>query len=128
MQVSSYRPLLEVAVLSLVAFVIHKTVFYIFPSESENTFRYSIAILYLIFSIFSFVIITILVQVRRKNIDSVGNTFMLLTCLKMVAAYVLLHPILYSELDVRIEKVNFFLVFVAFLLIETIVTARILNK
>ena len=66
---------------------------------------------------------------KAKNIDSVGNTFMLLTCVKMVLAYVLLHPILESvNANVASEKTNFFVIFAVFLTIETAVSIRLLNK
>jgi hypothetical protein len=66
---------------------------------------------------------------KEKNIDSVGQTFLLLTSIKMVVAYVLLHPILQSTNQLlTAEKVNFFITFALFLTIETVVTIRILNK
>jgi hypothetical protein len=66
---------------------------------------------------------------KEKNIDSVGQTFLLLTSIKMIIAFILLHPILQSTNQLMTpEKMNFFFTFAVFLAIETIVTIRILNK
>ncbi|MBK9225193.1 MAG: hypothetical protein IPO23_12295 [Flavobacterium sp.] len=95
----------------------------------EAAFHYSLLTLYLFFLICSSVIVFILIKVMKKNIDIVGQTFLLLTSIKMVVAYILLHPILQeSNKLVASEKINFYSVFALFLIIETIVTIRILNK
>jgi hypothetical protein len=66
---------------------------------------------------------------KEKNIDSVGQTFLLVTSIKMALAYVLLHPILQNTSKlITPEKSNFFLIFAVFLTIETLVTIRMLNK
>jgi hypothetical protein len=53
--------------------------------------------------------------------------FMIATSIKMGIAYFLVRPILHVEPN-KIEKINFFAVFVLFLLLETLFTAKILNK
>lgn len=119
--------MVEAAVLSLIAFVCHLIIFP-FVASSTN-FMYAIPFLYGFFSACALVIIFILIRIKQKNIDSVGNTFMLLTCIKMVVAYVLLHPILNtSHNNLNAEKANFFLIFATLLVIETIVAIRMLNK
>ena len=81
------------------------------------------------FYVASAVIILVLIRIRQSNLDSVGYAFMFLTCVKMVFAYLLLHPILESDhLHVAAEKANSFGIFLLFLIIETSVTARMLNK
>jgi hypothetical protein len=129
MDVKKFRPVLETTVLSVFAWVLHELLFHFFFPELELAFRYKIAMLYGFFFTCSLVIVFILIQVRQKNIDSVGNTFMLLTCIKMVIAYILLHPILQLEhAEVASEKTNFFAVFALFLVIETLVTIGLLNR
>ena len=69
------------------------------------------------------------VKVKEKNIDNVGYTFLLITCIKMAVSYAVLYPILHSgNLNVKVEKIDFFIIFALFLTIETIVTIRILNN
>jgi hypothetical protein len=127
---NKYKPVLEVFFLSLVAFLIHKLFFFfIDKGNSTSGFRYSIPVLYLFFLVCSVIILLILIKIKEKNIDSVGQTFLLLTCIKMVVAYILLHPILQSTNQLMTpEKTNFFITFAMFLTIETVVTIRILNK
>lgn len=128
--IKKYKSLFEVFCLSIIAFLIHKTIFYSFGNQnSEQTFHYSLNTLYLIFSVFSFLIVGILAIVKEKNIDSVGNTYLLVTIIKMGVSYILLYPILQgTKTFMTSEKSNFIIVFLVFLTIETIVTIRILNK
>jgi hypothetical protein len=127
---NKYKPVLEVFFLSLVAFLIHKS-FFFFTNKVSITdgFRYSVPALYLFFLICSVIILLIVIKMKEKNINSVGQTFLLLTCIKMIVAYILLHPILQSTNQLMTpEKTNFFITFAIFLTIETVVTIRILNK
>lgn len=124
------RPLLTVIALTLIGLLIHKAVFYLWiPKAYEDHFLYSIPKLYLFFGLFSLVLIFILNEIKKRSIDNVGYTFLLLTCFKMVLAYALLKPILETALaQTPTEKMNFFTIFIYFLAIETIVTIRILNN
>ncbi len=130
MSLKKYRSLFIVFMAAIIGFVIHKTIFHFFvPQVFENGFLYSIAWLYTFFAVFSVVIIFILMKIKEKNIDNVGYTFLLLTSFKMVVAYVFLHPILSVNLPkTPTEKMNFFIIFIFFLIIETTVTIRILNN
>lgn len=129
MKLRNLRPVFELAGLSAVSFVLHTLWFYFFAEGRAQQFQYSLAALYGFFFISALLIITILIKVRQKYIDSVGNTFMLLTCIKSGVAYVLLRPILaMHHSDVALEKTNFFIIFALFLTIETFVTIRMLNK
>lgn len=127
---NKYKPVLEILFLSVVAFVIHKTIFFFAQNYfNADSFKYSLPVLYLFFLVCSLVILYVLIRVNDKNIDSVGQTFLLLTSSKMVIAYVLLYPILQStDKLITLEKINFFITFAVFLTIETFVTIRILNK
>lgn len=130
MNLKKYSLLLTLITASIVVFFIHKLFFFFFEyNEIENSFSYSLIQLYTFFLICSIGIILILIKVKKKNIDSVGNTFLLLTFLKMGLAYIVLYPILNSTTQfVKIEKINFFIIFAIFLTIETIVTIRLLNN
>jgi len=125
-----YRPLLEAIAMAGVAFGIHFALLHLaWPSVRMKAWQHSIELIYGFFFICSLIIVSILIKMKQKNIDSVGNAFMLLTCIKAVLAYVLLHPILESDQpDVAFEKANFFAVFAIFLAVETIVSIRLLQK
>lgn len=127
---NKYKPVLEVFFLSVIAFFIHELFFFFTDKASiKNEFMYSVPVLYLFFLVCSVIILFMLIRRKEKNIDSVGQTFLLLTSLKMVIAYILLHPILQSTNKLLTpEKINFFIIFAIFLTIETVVTIRILNK
>lgn len=129
MNPKSLRPILELLVVSALAFAGHMLLFQFVFSGRDANFLYTIPQLYGFFLGCSIVILSILIRMKRNNIDSVGNTFMLLTCIKMVLAYVLLHPILdATHTEVAAEKTNFFAIFALFLTIETTIAIRLLNK
>ncbi|MFT3794560.1 hypothetical protein [Flavobacterium sp.] len=129
MSLNSLRPILELLVVSALVFAGHMLLFQFVFSGRDAHFLYTIPQLYGFFVLCSVVILSILIRMKQKNIDSVGNTFMLLTCIKMVLAYVLLHPILAAtHSEVAAEKTNFFVIFALFLTIETTVAIRLLNR
>lgn len=124
-----FRPLFEAMTLAVVAFAIHFVALRQFWSTWTDYWQYSIGTIYGFFFVCSVIIVLLLIRMKQKNIDSVGNTFMLLTCVKAAAAYVMLHPILQAHHPhVKFEKANFFAVFAIFLAIETIVSIRMLQK
>ncbi|TBX71256.1 hypothetical protein EZL74_01755 [Flavobacterium silvisoli] len=99
-------------------------------SKSElSQWVYSVTTLYSIFFVFSLIIMSVLSFVRKKNLDYVGYTFLIATSLKMTIAYFLFRPILKATThEVSAEKTNFFIIFISFLAIETLLTIRILNN
>jgi hypothetical protein len=99
------------------------------PSLHEKTksFYYSIPQLYGLFFILALLVFGVVQKSAKKNFDSTGMVFMIATSIKMGIAYFLVRPILHVEPN-KIEKINFFAVFVLFLLLETLFTAKILNK
>jgi hypothetical protein len=114
----------------MLVYLAHKLVFFLNQDNPKvQGFHFSIETIYGFFFFCSLIILLILIKVKTKNIDSVGYTFLLVTCIKMAISYAVLYPILHSgNPNVRIEKVNFFIIFALFLAIETIVTVRILNN
>ena len=130
MNFKKFQPVLEVLILSSVVYLIHKLVFFLNDDNPKlQGFNFSIETIYEFFFTCSAIIVFILIIVKEKNIDNVGYTFLLITCVKMAVSYAVLSPILHSgNPNLSIEKLNFFLVFALFLTIETIVTARILNN
>ena len=104
-------------------------VFFSFFEFDTTQFKYSLLQLYLFFGLCSVVIIALLLVIRQKDLDIVGNTFLLATTIKMVACYLVARPILTNITQGNpLEKWNFFFLFILFLLLETVVTIVILNK
>jgi len=130
MKLKKYQALSEVFCLSLIVYTIHKLFFHFNDNNPKfQNFHYPIEVIYGFFFGFSILLLYVLILVKAKNIDHVGNTFMLITILKMGVSYVILSPILDSGLaNMAIEKINFFIVFALFLAIETVVSIRILNN
>lgn len=130
MNLKKYKPLATIFVISVVALVIHKLAFFLFLSHKlESSFTYSILVLYGFFLSCSVVILFILLKVKEKSLDNVGFTFLLLTSGKMLLSYLFLQPILNSNSpNSSSEKINFFIIFIFFLAIETLVSIRILNN
>ena len=127
---SKFKPVLDSLLFALLGFALHKVSFYFFVSrEFEGNFVYSILTLYIFFFCFSAAILFGLQNIKEINIDYVGYSFLLLTSLKIGAAFIFAKPILSNELPkTSIEKVNFFVIFIYFLAIETYLTIRILNN
>ena len=108
MNKTKYKSLVEILIASIVAFFIHKLFFIFFDYQKiEHSFYHSLTTLYFFFFICSISIVLFLLKVKSKNIDSVGNTFLLLTFLKMGLSYILLNPILNSSSQfLKVEKIN----------------------
>lgn len=121
---------LIVILATLFGFVVHEIITYLYASISfGNKFTYSIPLLYIVFCVFSLVIIGMMLKVKERNIDYVGYTFILLTSLKMAVAYLMMQPVFHHSYKVTpTDKMNFFIIFLYFLIIETILTIRILNN
>jgi hypothetical protein len=130
MKSNPYKPLLISLLFGIILLFLHKTLITFFaPQNFESSFVYSIPLLYIIFIVFTTIILFILIKINQKNINNVGFTFMLLTSIKMVIAYFILQPILDSKsVFAQSEKINFFVIFILFLIIETSITIRILNN
>ena len=130
MNLKKYQPILEVLFLSIVVYLAHKLFFFLNENDPKfQNFYFPIEVVYGFFFLCSILILFILIQVKTKNIDNVGYTFLLVTFIKMALSYAILYPILHSgNINARIEKINFFVIFALFLTIETAVTIRLLNE
>jgi hypothetical protein len=118
----------ELFFFSFSLYFIHRLVF-LLPTlnVAQESFYFSITFLHVLFFIFSKVILFIVKRVSEKSFDNTGMAFMMATFIKTGIVYFIIKPILDSK-DNQIEKLNVFFIFICFLLIETIVTMRILNK
>ncbi len=126
----TFKTFLHLFIISIIAFVINFfLVENVVPKHELVKWTYSIANLYSMFFVFSVVIMSLLLFVRTKNLDYVGYTYLIASSVKMGIAYFLLRPILATTTDENsTEKINFFIVFICFLAIETLLTIRILNN
>ncbi len=64
----------------------------------------------------------------KISFDNAGFVFIACSMIKMVTAYFFIQPLLEASSYLTIEKINFFVVFILFLAIETIIAIRILNN
>ena len=130
MNLKKYTSLITVVIAAVFGLIIHKTVsHFIIPKEFEDTFVYSTPMLYVLFAFLSLAIIVALIKVKEVALDYVGYAFLAFTTIKMVIAYGFLKPIINVNLPkTPTEKMNFFIVFIYFLAIETFLTVRILNN
>ncbi len=129
MTLKNLQPFIQIIILSLLAYIIDRLVFHLYYGSVEETFKHSIETIFGFFLFCSCAIIVLLIRVKKNNINSVGQTFLLVTSIKMALSYLLVRPILNSTTENGIiEKFNFLIVFAVFLTIETVVTIRILNN
>jgi hypothetical protein len=130
MNLKKNNPFLIVCIAAIAGLIIHKFfAYFIIPKVFEDAFIYSTPLLYGIFAMLSVVIVYLLKKVKKTAVDSVAYAFLALTTVKMVIAYAFLRPIIQLHLPkTPAEKLNFFVVFIYFLAIETLLTIRILNN
>ena len=128
MNLKNYKPLLPLLALAGLAYVVHKATFYVLDIDAAP-FYYSIETLYLLFLGLSIMVFVVLLKVKERSFDNVGMSFLLSTSIKMIVCYLILKHILQVTIQNNaIEKKNFFMMFILFLAIETILTIRILNE
>lgn len=129
MQPTEYKLLFKMFLAALFFYGIHKLVFFAFLPQSDAEFIYSIDLLYGFFFLASVLISLILFAVAKTNINNVGFTFLFLTVAKMGVAFFFLKPILSSaSAQKALEKMNFLVIFLVFLAIETVFAIKTLNK
>lgn len=128
MLLKNYKPILHLFFFALASYILHKTVFIFFDIPNQN-FHYSLESLYLIFFSFSTLFFIGLLKYGTKNFDNIGMMFMMGTLIQMFFCYLVLRPILNDKIqNVSVEKTNFFITFILFLLFETLITVRLLNE
>lgn len=130
MSLKRYLPLAEILVITILIYLTHKLFFFLNESNLNfQNFHFPLETVYGFFFVCSEIITFILIKVKEKNIDYVGYTFLLVTCIKMAVSYSVLSPILHSgNQNTETENINFFIIFALFLTIETIEAIRILNN
>ena len=128
MSLKKLYPFLILLGIAVVLYAIHKMVFYGF-SINQESFHYSLEILYLFFFVLSAIIFMILLVVKDRSFDNVGMSFLLATSIKMIICYLILRPLLQTPKGNNPEeRINFFILFILFLTIETLFTIRLVNE
>ena len=113
---------------TLSLFAINRLVFMLpVLKQPQEKFHFPIAFLFLIFFVFSTLILFIVKKVSEKSFDNTGMVFMIATFVKTGIVYFIVKPIINLP-NHQIEKTNCLIVFMCFLAIETIITIGILNK
>jgi hypothetical protein len=121
-------PFLALIGIAFMLYLIHNMFFYFF-NINQGQFLYSLEILYLFFVVLSAIIFKILLLIKEKSFDNVGMSFLIATSVKMVFCYLVLRPLLQiPKSNNPTERINFFFLFIAFLIIETLFTIRLLNE
>lgn len=128
MLLKKYKSILYLFFITIFTYIIHRVFFYFLKLDDSN-FHYSLEILYLIFLVFATILLLVTLRFKKDKFDSIGMFFMLGTFIQMFLSYLILKPILSDKIhNVTVEKINFFITFILFLLFETLLTARLLNK
>ena len=128
MRFQDIKLLVFIPILAIILLILHLFLFETLATDC-TVFYYKISTLYLTFTLMSIIIIGILLFIKTKNLDIVGMSFLVLTSLKMVICYIMVRPILnLSQNEMYVQKMNFFGIFITFLIIETVITIRILNN
>ncbi|GEM56389.1 hypothetical protein B0A58_04565 [Flavobacterium branchiophilum NBRC 15030 = ATCC 35035] len=124
---SKLRAVWETLILGIITYIIHKIIVAI--QWPETTFLFSLETIYMYFIAIAATIALILSILNEKNNYIVGYTFLALTTIQMASSYYFIYEFdQVAKSDLKIEKINFFIIFVLFLAIETSTTARMLNK
>ncbi len=125
-----YKPILELVLLAVLFYIVHNIGFIIFDfSSNASAFQYSLEQLYGFFLLASILLLFILIKVKQVHIDNVGYTFLIVTSLKMAVSYFAVRPILQGSYPYQhSDKINFFVIFMLFLALETTITIRLLNN
>ena len=125
---NSLKAYLVPFVFGIIAYILHKiAIVFVLPVNCEKDFFLESS--YFFFLISSLLIIFALGKVRQSNIDYVGYAFLLLTCIKMAAAYAFFNVFFNDVTEGRSScKMNFFIAFILFLGIETYSTIKLLNS
>lgn len=128
MNLKKLYPFLTLMGIAFLLYVIHKLIFHLFKIN-QGQFHYSLEELYLFFLVLSMVIFKVLLIIKEKSFDNVGMSFLLATSIKMVFCYLILRPLLQiPKANNPTERINFFILFIVFLAIETLFTIRLVNE
>lgn len=115
--------ILNLSVISILIGFLHyllvKKIQLFIPLQNIYFFNYSL----------SLVVLLILYYIHNKFNDKVGYTFLALGILKMMVSIYFLMPLIESDFSNKIpDTLNFFFCYFMFLIIESIILVKLLNK
>lgn len=125
-----YTPILRVILSTIVLYAVHKSVIAFADwNKIFDEFHYALEKLYIVFGLASLLIVFILIKVKQRNFDQVGMAFMVLITVKMSSFYFVFRPVISNRGDeTRWERINFIILFMVFLILETLISAQILKS
>ncbi|MCL9804080.1 hypothetical protein NAT51_00990 [Flavobacterium amniphilum] len=126
MELRENKPVLQITGIGFLVYSIQKILFAVFNIDISS-FQIPLEVMHIIMLFFSVVIMLILNMVFIKNKDVVGMTFLLLTSIKVSGIYFIGSFFILEEGSI-VEKWNFYGLFALYLALETLFTARRLNR
>lgn len=125
-----YKPLFLILICIVLMYAIHRSLTFLLEWNSVYAgFRFSLEKLYLCFGLAFLLIIFVLLKVKQRNFDQIGMAFMALITIKMFVFYFVFKSVISSEIsETEWERTNFIILFMAFLILETVVSAQILKS
>lgn len=128
--IKKYAPVFFTLIWVILLYAIHKTtILFLDWSAIYSNFHYSLETLYTAFGLASLLIIFILIRVKQRNFDQIGMAFMVLITVKMATLYFVFKPVISNREDeMQWERTNFIILFMAFLILETLTSAKILKS
>lgn len=123
------RAILIMSLMTLIIYAANRLILSLPQFEAEySTYHYNIAMIYCFFWVCAAVIIFAANIIHDKSPDNTGYVFIGTTLVQMGLCYIMLKPILALGEKANFEKINFFIIFILFLTIETVLTIRLLNN
>jgi len=117
-----------VAILFLYLITIFFQSIFVVNDKWQNTY-YSLNQIFCFFVFSSLIIVLINLYVVKKEQTQLGFVFLVLITLKCIVSYLFILPVLnLKKLDNSFEKINFFILFLVFLAIETVLTIQLIKK
>lgn len=129
MKVQLLKIIITIFSLALLFFIINK--FFLETADFSLDFacyKFPLHTIYSVFLLFSIAILITLSFINQRNKDIVGMTFLLMTTFKAGIILFIFSKIIFSDNKNTTERINFFIIFILFLTIETLITIRLLNK
>ena len=122
-------PIIQVAIYSLVLYVVQTLMVMLFGFKVDyQNFNLDNNILFLSMVIVSVLIVVIINAVKNIAFEYIGYTFLAIITLKMVGFYVVFVKMIeYGGQVTFVEKCNLVILFLAFLIVDAVVSAKILN-
>lgn len=128
MNLKNYASIFYFLLFSVTLYIVHKLLFYVLGTTVDSSqFYYNLEFLYAFFAGMGLLIILSLKMVLKSSPDFVGMAFLVATNINLLFSYIMVRPILAKTVgDVKIEKINFFMIFILFLAMEIVMTAKML--